>query len=267
MSPRFWIGKIIGGAAGFLLLDIPGIFLGGFVGHLFDRAMAGNPGIKVPLSAAKQRANDAALPELLFTLMGCLAKADGRVSEEEVHYTESLMAHFQLSPKQRQEAIAAFREGTQPGFQLEFFAAHRLRQLRGTKSSHTLLTLLISLALVDHRLEPKEMTILRQIAAHLQYSPARFTQLLRMVKAQQHFSGATASDAPGDEALRHAYEALGLTAPASEAEVKRAYRKLMGTYHPDKLAARQLPEEIQALAKQKTQEIQNAYDTIRKSRT
>jgi len=48
--------------------------------------------------------------------------------------------------------------------------------------------------------------------------------------------------------------------------VKRAYRKLMSQNHPDKLASKGLPEEMMNLAKEKAQDIQKAYETLRKAR-
>jgi len=53
---------------------------------------------------------------------------------------------------------------------------------------------------------------------------------------------------------------------ASDAEVKRAYRKLMSEHHPDKLISKGLPDSMVELAKERTQEIQKAYETVRRSR-
>ena len=59
---------------------------------------------------------------------------------------------------------------------------------------------------------------------------------------------------------------LGVAPTASDAEVKRAYRKLMSENHPDKLVARGLPESMLEVAKQKTQAIQAAWERIREAR-
>ncbi len=53
---------------------------------------------------------------------------------------------------------------------------------------------------------------------------------------------------------------------ATNAEVKRSYRRLMSQNHPDKLVARGLPESMLEVAKQKTQAIQAAFERIRESR-
>lgn len=59
---------------------------------------------------------------------------------------------------------------------------------------------------------------------------------------------------------------LGVEESASDAELKKAYRRLMSQHHPDKLVAKGLPEEMMRIAKEKTQEIQAAYDLIKQQR-
>ena len=49
-------------------------------------------------------------------------------------------------------------------------------------------------------------------------------------------------------------------------ELKRAYRKLMSENHPDKLIAQGVPEDMIKLATERSQEIQAAYEMIKKSR-
>ena len=59
---------------------------------------------------------------------------------------------------------------------------------------------------------------------------------------------------------------LGLSRDATDAEVKKAYRRLMSQHHPDKLVAKGLPEEMMKVASQKTHEIKQAYEIIREAR-
>ena len=61
-----------------------------------------------------------------------------------------------------------------------------------------------------------------------------------------------------------AYATLGVTVDASEEDIDRAYRQLMGKYHPDKVAG--AAEEIRALAETRAREINGAYDRIRELR-
>lgn len=57
-----------------------------------------------------------------------------------------------------------------------------------------------------------------------------------------------------------------MDASADGKEVKRAYRKLMNEHHPDKLMAKGLPPEMMNMAKEKSQEIQSAYDLIKREK-
>jgi DnaJ like chaperone protein len=66
--------------------------------------------------------------------------------------------------------------------------------------------------------------------------------------------------------MAQAYAHLGLEASASDTEVKKAYRKLVSQYHPDKLVSRGLPEEMMDIAKSRVREINAAYDQIKQSR-
>ena len=61
-----------------------------------------------------------------------------------------------------------------------------------------------------------------------------------------------------------AYDVLGLPADASDAEVDKAYRRLMSRFHPDKVAG--APPEERDQAERRAREINTAYDRIRRQR-
>ena len=71
---------------------------------------------------------------------------------------------------------------------------------------------------------------------------------------------------PAAAGCEDAYEALGVSPAASDAEVKKAYRRLMSRYHPDKFAGSGLPENMRGVAEQRVREIRSAYDTIKRQR-
>ena len=66
--------------------------------------------------------------------------------------------------------------------------------------------------------------------------------------------------------LQQSYASLGIKAEASTQEIKRAYRKLVSQYHPDKLVSQGLPEEMMEMSKKRVREINAAYDKIKASR-
>ena len=63
------------------------------------------------------------------------------------------------------------------------------------------------------------------------------------------------------------YDTLEVEPYASQREIKRAYRKLISENHPDKLAARGLPESMRAVAEERSREINSAYDLIKPARS
>ena len=60
------------------------------------------------------------------------------------------------------------------------------------------------------------------------------------------------------------YRVFGLTSDASDAEIDQAYRRLIGQYHPDRVAG--AAPELQKQAEDKAREINAAYDRIKQLR-
>lgn len=259
------VGKVFGGLFGFLAGRWLGLILGVIVGHYFDKGLSG-------LKA--QQGESGAVPlaqhpffAAVFTLCGRLAKADGRISEEEIAGAEQMMAEFGLTGAARDEAIALFKRGAAPDFELEPQIASFLRHaLFQPELRNVLLEYLVTFALVDGVLHQAEADILQRVAQYLGFDRVQFLQFLEMLQAQQRFGqGARARSIRGDE-LADAYRALGVSSDANETDIKKAYRKLMSQHHPDKLIAQGVPPDMIKLATEKTQEIQAAYELIQKSR-
>jgi DnaJ like chaperone protein len=101
-----------------------------------------------------------------------------------------------------------------------------------------------------------------------------FRQLEQLVRLQQGFAagaGRRGRHAPQqpvaqEPTLDQAYAVLGIERTSTDAEVKRAYRRLLSQHHPDKLVSKGLPEEMMKLAAEKTHEIRQAYETITRAR-
>lgn len=262
------IGKVFGAIFGFLLTrNWFGIVLGIVIGHYFDKGLRG-------LKTHTATTGNIPLAQhpffsTVFTLVGCLAKADGRISEEEVAGAERLMAELGLNGEARSEAIALFKRGAASDFQIEpqisSFLQHAIFR---PELRNVLIEYLVRFALADGVMHQAEADILQRVAQYLGFDRAQFLQFLDMLQAQQRFhqQGYGTNQTTSRDALADAYRALGVSSDASDAEIKKAYRKLMSQHHPDKLIAQGVPPDMVKLATEKTQEIQAAYELIEKSR-
>lgn len=257
-------GKVIGGLIGLMAAGIVGLVIGVAVGHAFDRGLIATFRFGSPENIERIKAS---FFETTFLLSGFVAKADGRVSEQEVEHTELIFQHMNLDQAQRKRAIDLFRQGAAAEFEPRpvisdfLLACGPQRQLQ-----QTLLLFLISVALADQKLEPTEKAALERIAVMMGFGSGRLEQLLRMAQAQEHFHGEDGYVAQPGTSLEDAYAALGVEKSATDRELKQAYRRRMSENHPDKLIARGVPEDMIKLATERSQEIQAAYEMIKRTR-
>lgn len=260
---RHRTGLIIGGVIGLFSGGLFGLILGGGIGYMVDRWLKG---------AVSQLNPREAFFRATFAVMGKIAKADGRVSEDEIRYARDVMARMNLDERRRQEAIELFNEGKQPGFEI----ADVVRPLAALIRYHVPLKLMfvevqLQAAMVDGDISPAELALVREVCQLLMMTEQEIAALVARMQAQQAFGehSFNAHQRAGfgeGPLLKDAYGVLGVGENASDAEVKKAYRRLMSQHHPDKLVAKGLPEEMMQLAKEKTQEIQAAYDRIKNAR-
>ena len=182
------------------------------------------------------------------------------------------MQRLQLNDRERRQAIRFFQLGKDPDFDLygtlQEFARHsKLRyELR-----IMFMELLLEAALSDGKLSVGEDAILERVRTVLKIPINVFIAMLRAREAEPQPQPQTGSHnrrpaVNQSQPLSQSYAALGLKAEASAQEVKRAYRKLVSQYHPDKLSSQGLPDEVMEMAKRRVREINTAYDRIKSSR-
>ncbi len=259
-----WWGKLVGGAFGFMLGGPIGAILGAALGHQFDHGLGGIMKDESFGAGATERIQ-AVFFTATFSIMGYLAKADGRVSEQEIHVARQIMQQMRLSDEQKKAAMRLFNEGKQADFPFDD-VIDQFRQECGRRTNlvQMFLEIMISTAMADGVLDQRERELLYKVSEHLHFPRAIFERLLSMVQGQQHYAGG--AQGTTTVTLADAYAVLGIDKNASDGEVKKAYRRLMNQHHPDKLVSKGLPEEMITIAKEKTQEIKSAYEDVKKSR-
>jgi len=260
-----WLGKVVGGAFGFLMGGPLGAILGASVGHQFDEGMQGMDA-EEGLNPGDQHRVQMAFFTATFSVMGHIAKADGRVTTDEINLAKRVMDELALSGDMRKTAINLFEQGKKADFPLNDVLDQFRREChRRTHLIRMFLELQIQAAYADGKLDQTEESILYTICEHLGVSKFEYERIKLQFQAQQRFHGYNQQQQANNR-LDDAYAVLGVTKDATGAEVKKSYRRLMSQHHPDKLVAKGLPEEMMTIAKEKTQQIRKAYEVIKESR-
>jgi len=265
-----WIGKVTGGLIGLAFGPI-GVAVGVLLGHQFDQAQEDDdePGaLPGDVAAIGERFFRAT-----FRVMGYVAKADGRVTEQEIAAARAVMADLRLGQAQVRDAIALFTAGKQPQFDLAAELAGLRSACRGRPDIlRIFLEIQVRAALSGNNMEGPVRPIMSRIATGTRVSGFELAQIeaaLRIQRGgfyQQRPGNGAAGTTAGAEAIEQAYRVLETTAGASDAEVVKAYRRQLNRHHPDKLKANGLPESMIGHAKQRTQQIIEAYELIRARR-
>ncbi|MCX7098262.1 MAG: co-chaperone DjlA [Methylococcales bacterium] len=262
-----WFSTVVGGTVGFLLGGPIGAVLGASVGHQFNKGVE-DIAISDALKPNDQPRAQMAFFTATFSVMGHLAKADGRVSPEEIALATRIMDEMGLAPDMRATAIDLFKQGKQADFPLDTVLTKFYKNCRFREDLIRLfLAFQIQVALADGTLDAREEKLLLYISNKLSVSRLSYERLKIQLMAQQRFHAHShqVRNAPHQISLQEAYRVLGLKPSATKAEVKKAYRRLMSQNHPDKLIAQGLPEETMRIAKEKTQKISKAYEVIHKA--
>jgi len=245
------IGLLIGGTRGLLI--------GALLGYVITW------GLRASLVGGARLMQSQFL-DSTFAIMGALCKADGVVTRDEIKVAEETFDRLNLSDEQRRAAKAAFNRGKAPDFDLASEAA-KLSALRYGRRPLLQVFLQIQCVAIaaDGKIHPAEHEMLVQLARRLGLAERDVAQLEALLRAAATGPTHGARPSPGAR-LGDAYTALGLSPKASPTEIKRAYRRLISQNHPDKLAAKGLPDNMREIAEERAREINVAYELIKEAR-
>ena len=264
-----WFNRILGGGLGFFFGGPIGSMIGLTIGHMLDKAnenstlnLDDDESTEIPYNTDSYQA---IFFSAIFSLLAKVAKADGRVSEEEGHHFLAILEQMGLQGKQRQFAIATFNEAKNSPYTHQEFA-FQLYQIINKMPVHyrgqnrmvmlqQLFYTLVSMAAIDGQVSRAEDQLLREIATAFRFDET----VIRQVYSQVHEGKSFTTDT--------AYDILGISTKASNEEIRNAYRKLVKETHPDTLIQQGLPPEMRTSAEKRFHEIQEAWEQIRKQRS
>jgi DnaJ like chaperone protein len=130
----------------------------------------------------------------------------------------------------------------------------------------TFIEIQVRAALAGNNLAGPVRKYVRRVATNLgmsEFEVAQIEAVLRMHRG--HFR--REQQAPHSaQQLNNAYQVLEIAANASDEEVVKAYRRQLSRHHPDKLKANGLPESMIEHAKERTQQIIEAWELIKERR-
>jgi DnaJ like chaperone protein len=192
---------------------------------------------------------DVAFTIAVIGLGAKLAKADGKVTADEI---QAFRRIFRVTPEAERHAQRVFDLAQQTTLGFESYARKLAKRWRSFPSLlEDVLDALFYVAAADGVISQEEIDYLERVAEIFGLSEGEF----RRIKTS--WLGADADDP---------YVILGVDHDISDADLKRAYRRIAAANHPDRCAARGSPGVCERLATQKMAVINAAYSRIRAER-
>jgi len=229
------MGWVLGGPIGALL--------GFAIGSMIDTSTAVNPYTGGP-SSSRTTTNDFVVSMLV--LSAAVMKADGKVMKSELDYVKAFFTR-QFGDRKAQEQMLVLRELLKQPFDLAS-VCNQIRVNMPHPMRLQMLHYLFGIAAADDTIAAGELKIIEEIARLLRISTKDYESIRAMFGADEE----------------SAYKVLEIDQNATDADVKKAYRKMALKYHPDKLG--ELGPEVEKAAREKFNKVQEAYELVKKQR-
>ncbi|ROL90987.1 molecular chaperone DjlA [Pseudomonas chlororaphis] len=250
-----WPGTLIGAGAGFAIASIPGAMLGALLGQALDRRLQLHSWAQVRerLGGRPALRND----ELLFVLLGRLAKSDGRVVDGHIQQARLEMRSLDMSEAAQRRAIAAFNRGKSGNDRLRGYLRRLATQPHAAEG---VLRACWRMVWADGRASVAERELIQLWGKWLGWT----VQQVQALAADYEPGKKPLANSSGT--YQDALRLLGVSATSEPSQIKRAYRRLLSRHHPDKIAGSGAnPLQVRE-ATEKTRELHSAYALIRERR-
>ena len=246
--------KFLGASVGWSL----GGPIGGILGFALGSFVDGFTKMEISNTTTSQRRSTTKSGDFeisLLVLAAVVIKADGKVNKRELDFVR----HSFIGMYGKEKATRAFKLFN--GIMKENISTRKvclqIRENMTHASRLQLLHFLFGIAKSDGSISNAEINTIKKISVYLYISNRDFLSIKAMFYTRSSSSTKSYSSST-------AYEILEIKKTATNAEVKKAYRKLVKKHHPDKVM--HLGKEHQKGAEEKFREIQKAYEQIQKER-
>lgn len=229
---------------------------------------------KLPLSLRNSTAFKDKNPVIASVMALCamIAKADGSVTKEEIRYIKDFVGgRFHISDEEMNDYEGAFNYGKNHPDEYIVFT-ELIRKYYRTRRDYIMVIAYLFEGLSaenDEISDVKEVQLKRIILAlglsEYEYQMLRNAHRYENAEQGYYNSYAEGMSTPSKEMLIKKYsEVLGVSENASLSEIKKAYRKQVKEYHPDRLNSENVPPDYIEFANKKIREINEAYEYLEK---
>lgn len=233
---------LIGAGIGFIIGGGP---IGAIIGYALGTIFGGSytkEDVQFMGNSPRQRDFSASL----LVLTAAVMKANGVVKKSELDYVKRFFISS-FGQEQAEKYILTLREVLKQDIQIAE-VSQQIGRYMDYSSRLQLLHYLFGIAAADGQVQDSESTLIQSIANYMGVYASDFDSIKAMFVKQ----------------VDDAYTILGIDPSASDDEVKKAYREMAKKNHPDKVAY--LGDDVRKDAEKKFQEINDAYDRIKKQR-
>ena len=237
--------KWIGGGLGWAFFGP----LGGFVGFLIGSAIDETKIEGAEIYRERTQAHTTTRGDYMLSLLVLVAavlKADGKILRSELNYTKAFFIR-NFGENAAREATKMLKDLLKQNIPVTDIC-HQIKNHMDYSSRLQLLHFLVGLAASDGDLAEVELQLVNHIAIHLGATQNDMDSIRAMFVPQTNW----------------AYSILEIPTTASDADIKKAYKKMAVKYHPDKVSY--LGEDVQKAAKEKFQKVSEAYESLKKER-
>lgn len=296
-------GRILGAIIGIFIMGAPGALLGFILGWYFiDRKenKERNNVEQARNAFIYDKGKNNELLYGLFMLLGYIARGAGAIQKEAIIQAQNYMDILRMNdPASRSQAQQAFNRGKASDFDLNSEIINIRRAcMENINIVSILLELLVQMALADGKISQEEYRRLLEVANGLGVPKELIDRMIQMRIAEMQFrqgfyqyqyqqqgsgyyqggngqydqdssdgyTGGQSQQQSSASQLEEAYKIIGVSPDASWEEVRKAHKKLMLKYHPDRLKSQGIPDEMIASYAEKAKDIQAAFDCIKRAR-